>query len=148
MLNSCNFIGRLGKQPDIRYTANGDPVASFSLACGEKWKDKQGNPQERTEWVNCSAFGKLAEIIGKYLDKGSLIHVSGKMQTDKYTDKQTGQDRYSTKIIVRDMKILGSKNDNGAQNSNQAPQQNQAPTGQQQAPSGQFDNDFDDDLPF
>ncbi len=120
-LNDCKFIGRLGQDPEMRYMPSGDAVASFSIACGEQWKDKQGAKQERTEWVNCSAFGKLAEIIGEYLSKGKQVYISGKMKTEKY-QAQDGSDRYSTKIIVRDMQMLGSKDDN-AQGGQQAPQQ-------------------------
>ena len=108
MLNNCQFIGNLGSQPEVRYTASGDTVARFSIACNEKWTDKQGEKQERTEWVNCTTFGKLADICGQYLKKGSLVYVAGKMKTNKYQDKQTGQDRYSTEINVREMKMLGA----------------------------------------
>ncbi len=110
-LNNCQFIGRLGQDPEIKYLPSGDAVANFSVAVGEKWKDKQGQAQERTEWVNCAAFGKLGEIIGEHLRKGSQVFISGKMKTEKY-QAQDGTDRYSTKIVVRDMQMLGSKSDN------------------------------------
>ena len=118
-LNKCMFIGRLGKDPEIRYVASGDAVAGFSIATGESWKDKQGQKQERTEWVNCTTFGKLAEIVGEYLRKGSKVYIEGKMKTEKYTDNN-GVEKYSTKIIVQNMQMLDSKQD-----------------GQQQAPSQQ-----------
>ena len=92
-LNQCQFIGRLGKDVELRYTPSNEPVANISLACGWKSKDKEG-----TEWVNVTAFGKLAEISGQYLTKGSQIFVQGKMKTEKYT--KDGIDRYSTKIIA------------------------------------------------
>lgn len=149
MLNQCNFIGRLGQDPESRYTPAGDEIVSMSIACGEKWKDKNGQLQERTEWVNCSVFGKLAGICSQYLNKGSTVYVSGKMQTDKYQDKQTGQDRYSTKIVVRDMKMLDSKSDNqssnGQANNQQRPQQNQPQPAQQ---NQGFNDSFDDSIPF
>jgi len=155
MLNRADFIGRLGNDPEIRYLPNGDAVASLSIACGEKWKDKQGNQMERTEWVNCSAFGKLADIMGEYLRKGSLVYISGKMQTDKYQDKQTGQDKYSTKIVVREMKMLGGdsqQNSQQQQNQQQAPQQRPQPQQQnqgcQQNGGGGLDDSFDQDIPF
>ena len=130
-LNQCTFIGRLGKDPETRYLANGDAVTNFSVAVGESWKDKQGQKQERTEWVNVSCFGKIAEICGQYLVKGSKVMVSGKMKTDKWQD-QSGNDRYTTKIMLRDMNMLDSRSEGQAQ---PAPAQQQAP--QQQAPQQQ-----------
>lgn len=118
-LNKCMFIGRLGKDPDLRYAASGDAIANFSIAVGKQWKDKQGQKQERTEWVNCNAFGKLAEIIGEYLRKGSKVYVEGEFKTDKFTDNN-GVERYATKISVQHMQMLDSKQD-----------------GQQQAPAQQ-----------
>ena len=107
-LNQCSFIGRLGQDPDIKYTQGGKPVANISLACSEQWKDKQGVKQEKTEWIRGVAFGKLAEIIGEYLKKGSQVFIQGKMQTRKWQDKE-GNDRYTTEINIRDMQMLGSK---------------------------------------
>ena len=107
-LNQCQFIGRLGKDCEVRYASSGDAIASFSLAVGSQWKDKSGNKQESTEWVNVTAFGKLGEICSEYLKKGSQVFISGRMKTDKYTDKQ-GVEKYSTKIIADKMQILGSK---------------------------------------
>ena len=131
-INNCNFIGRLGKDPETRYMANGDAATYFSLAVGSQWKNKNGERQESTEWVNCSAFGKLADICGQYLKKGSLVYVSGRMKTDKYTDKQ-GVERYATKIIVERMQMLSPK---GADE-------------QQSKPVPMSDmSDMDDDIPF
>lgn len=156
MLNQCNFIGRLGNDPEIRYMPDGKAAANISIGCSEKWKDKQtGEQKERTEWVRCSAFGKLAEIMGEYLRKGSLVYISGKMQTRKWQD-QSGQDRYTTEIVVSEMKMLGGKSDNQV---GQAPQQQQQQQGgwgqphqhQQQQPQQQYNEpnpDFDDDIPF
>lgn len=109
-LNKCMFIGRLGKDPEVRYTASGDAIANFSIAVGKQWKDKQGQKQERTEWVNCNAFGKLAEIIGEYLRKGSKVYIEGEFKTDKFTDNN-GVERYATKISVQNMQMLDSKQD-------------------------------------
>jgi single-strand DNA-binding protein len=105
-LNQCQFIGRLGKDVELRYTPSSEPVANISLACGWKSKDKEG-----TEWVNVTAFGKLAEISGQYLTKGSQIFVQGKMKTEKYT--KDGIDRYSTKIIADKIQMLGKKSEGG-----------------------------------
>ena len=82
-LNQCNFIGRLGNDPECRYLPNGDAVTNISIAVGESWKDKQGNKQERTEWIKVVAFRKLGEISAEYLRKGSKVYISGKMKTRK-----------------------------------------------------------------
>lgn len=131
MLNRCEFIGNVGKPPEVRFTG-ANPVANFSVACNEKWKDKAGNTQERTEWVRCVAWGKLAEIVGSYVEKGKLVYVAGRMQTREY--EKDGAKRYSTEIVVETLKLLGSKNDRGG-----APAPDRAPAGG--PPS-------DDDLPF
>jgi len=103
-LNQCQFIGRLGKDVELRYTPTNDPVANISLACGWKNKEKEG-----TEWINVTAFGKLAEVVAQYLSKGSQVFVQGKMKTEKYT--KDGVDRYSTKIIADKIQMLGKKSD-------------------------------------
>jgi len=106
-LNQCQFIGRLGKDPETRYMPNGDAICSFSIGTSSKWKDKAGEKHEATEWVNITAFGKLAEICAEYLKKGQQVFVSGKIKTDKY--EKDGITRYSTKIIIDNMQMLGSK---------------------------------------
>ena len=103
MINQCNFIGRLGRDPEIRYTQSGKAVASFSIACSEK----RGG-EEATEWVNVVAWEKLAEICGQYLAKGSLVFISGRMQTRKWQDKEGGT-RYTTEIVAREMQMLSPK---------------------------------------
>ena len=138
-LNQCNFIGRLGRDPEIKQLPNGNSVVNFSIACGDDYKDKQGQKVEQTNWVSCVAFGKLADIISQYVQKGSRIYVSGKQVTRKWQDTQTGADRYATEINVSEMQMLDSVN-SGAQNQNQHPQQQAVP--QQQG------NNFDDDIPF
>lgn len=109
MLNDCNFIGRLGKSPEVHH---GDTfqATSFSIACSEKWKDKGGEQQERTEWVNCKAFGKLAEICGTWLDKGSLVYVKGKLQTSSW--EKDGEKKYKTEVVLSEMKMLSPKSEN------------------------------------
>jgi len=111
-LNQCNFIGRVGRPPEIRYTPSGDAVANFSMACSESWKDKTGQKQEKTEWVNVVAWRRLAEIIGQYVGKGDLIFISGKMQTRQWEDKDGGK-RSTTEIVAGEMKMLGTKNGDG-----------------------------------
>ncbi len=107
-LNSCNFIGRLGRDVEMKTMSNGDQMAVFSLAVGESYTNKQGEKVKNTEWVNCVCYRKLAEICGKYLGKGSQVYVSGKMNTTKYTGKD-GSEKWSTKIIIDTMQMLGTK---------------------------------------
>ena len=135
-LNLCQFIGRLGKDPEVRYGADGGAMASISLAVGSAWKDKKsGEKQERTEWVRVMAYGKLAEIFAEYLKKGAQIHVSGRMQTRKWQDKE-GKERYTTEIIADRMQMLGSKPAN---------EERESPAPKQKA---QDSEPFDDDIPF
>ena len=112
MLNQCNFIGNLGRDPEIKYASNGNAIANLSLGVSESWKNKDGEKQEKTEWVRVSVFGKLAEICGSYLKKGSKVYVSGKYTTTKYQNKE-GVDVYSTSINVTGfggvLKMLDSK---------------------------------------
>ena len=163
-LNLCQFIGRLGKDPEIRYMPNGNAVANFSIACGDDYKDKNtGQKVEQTNWINVVIFGKLAEIVQQYVHKGSKIYISGKHVTRKWQD-QSGQDRYTTEIVAGDMQMLdgkpeGSSSGQNDQQYNQAPQQQQRPQQsapqqrpqqRQQAPQQQAPNFdyFDDDVPF
>ena len=153
MLNQCNFIGRLGRDPECRSMQSGEKVANISIGVSESWKDKDGNKQERTEWVRGSAFGKLADIMGQYLKKGSLVYISGKMQTRKY--EKNGQDVYATEINIREMKMLGGKsenNDTQPSAHNQAKQDGyQPPASHNAAYSSQAPAStpvLDDDIPF
>ncbi|AKG19274.1 hypothetical protein AAX09_07695 [Moraxella bovoculi] len=131
-LNQCNFIGRLGDNPKMQNTQSGDAMATFSIAVSEKYNDRNGNRTEKTEWINVQAFGKLAQIMGQYLTKGSQVFISGKLQSRKYTG-QDGVERTAVSILARDMSMLG-----GGQQSQQggyAPQN--APQAQQrQYPDG------------
>ena len=98
-LNQCNFIGHLGQEPKMAYTADGKAIAKISIACSETWKDQNGQKQEKTEWIPVSIFGKLAEIAGQYLHKGSKVYVSGKYTTRKWQNKE-GQDQWTTEVIL------------------------------------------------
>jgi single-strand DNA-binding protein len=108
-LNKVLLIGNLGKDPELSYTASGVAVAKFSVATGERWKDQEGNVQERTEWHNIVAWRKLAEICGQYLKKGSKVYLEGKLQTRSWDDKNTGQKRYATEVVADDLIMLDSK---------------------------------------
>lgn len=110
MLNKVILIGRLGRDPEVRYMPNGDAVCNFSVATSESWKDQNGVKQERTEWHEITLYRKLAEIAGQWLKKGSLVCVEGKIQSRKYTDK-TGIERTAYDIIANEMKMLGGKSD-------------------------------------
>lgn len=107
-INKFIGIGRLGRDPETRYMQDGSAVTNFSIAISENWKDKQGQPQERTEWVNVVCFGRLAEISAEYLRKSSRVYIEGKLQTDTY--EQDGVKKSSTKINARELQMLDSKN--------------------------------------
>lgn len=111
-VNKVILVGNLGKDPELRYTPAGAAVANFSLATTERYKDRDGNRQEKTEWHNIVAWRQLAEICGKYLHKGKQIYVEGKIQTRSYDDRD-GNKRYMTEIVMDQMQMLGSKNDAG-----------------------------------
>ena len=108
-VNKVIILGNVGRDPEVRVTQDGGSVTNISVACTEKYKDKQGEPKEITEWINVVFFGKLAEIAGKYINKGSQVYVEGKLKTDKYTDKTTGVEKYSTKVIASNMQLLCGK---------------------------------------
>lgn len=169
MLNKVQIIGRAGKDPEVRYGPSGDAIANLSIATTESWKDKaSGERQEKTEWHRVVVFGKLAEIVGEYVKKGALVYFEGKLETRKWQDKDTGQDRYATEIKVDSfggtMKMLGGRgdNDNGGQrqdgggygDTQRQPQRQAAAGGQQrQADPAQQQRsqqlaDMDDDIPF
>jgi len=107
-INKAILVGNLGKDPELRYTASGQAVATFSLATTEKFKNKGGEQQERTEWHNIVAWGPLAEICGKYLVKGKQIYVEGRIQSRTYDDRE-GNKRYITEIVISDMQMLGGR---------------------------------------
>jgi single-strand DNA-binding protein len=140
-VNRAILIGRLGQDPEVKHLPSGDAVANVSLATSETWKDKQtGDKKERTEWHRLVFFGRLAEIAGEYLRKGSMVYVEGQLQTRKWQSKD-GKDNYTTEIKVREMQMLGGKSDD-------APRQ-AAPQQRQQSTQGSgLNGDFDDQIPF
>lgn len=150
-VNKVIIVGNLGKDPETRYAPSGDAVTNIVVATTETWKDKaSGEKREATEWHRVVFFGKLAEIAGQYLKKGSQVYLEGKLKTRKWQDKD-GQDRFTTEINADEMKMLGSKGD-GQQQEGQRPQQTQqrppANTQRQpQGPAGGF-SDFEDSIPF
>ncbi|EPM1825950.1 single-stranded DNA-binding protein [Providencia rettgeri] len=139
------LIGHLGQDPEIRYMPAGGAVANLTLATSESWRDKQsGEMREKTEWHRVCIFGKLAEVAGEYLKKGSQVYIEGSLQTRKWQD-QSGQDRYTTEVVVNiggSMQMLGGNGGNNQAGSQRAQQP------QQQAPQNEPPMDFDDDIPF
>jgi single-strand DNA-binding protein len=171
-VNKVILIGNLGVDPEVRYMPSGDAVTNVRIATTDTWRDKSsGEQREQTEWHSVVFFGKLAEIAGQYLRKGSKVYVEGSLRTRKWQG-QDGQDRYTTEIRASDMQMLDSRGGGSAEfdgpasqgvasqgpaSRNGPPPQGQgAPPQQRQAPAGQkpaqqqpaFDDDFDDDIPF
>ena len=141
-VNKVTLIGNLGNDPEVRYGASGNAVANVSLATTESWRDKDsGEQQEKTEWHRVVFFGKLAEIVAEYLKKGRQIYVEGRLQTNKWQDKE-GNDRYTTEVIARELLMLGGRDDVDAPSDTR-----QEPVAES---SGSNDNDeiTADDLPF
>ena len=167
-VNKAIILGNLGKEPEVRFMSDGGAVANLTVATSESWKDKQsGEQKEKTEWHRVAIFGKLAEIAGEYLKKGSKVYIEGKLQTRKWQNQQ-GQDQYATEIVVQGfnsvMQMLdsrGGQSDGQSQGGGfqqQAGQQFKAPQyGQQQQQPPKFipqdqqqapNNDFDEKIPF
>ena len=112
-VNKAILVGRLGKDPEIRYTPSGTAIANFTMATSENYKDKDGQKQERTEWHRIVAFGKLAEICGEYLAKGKQVYIEGRIQTRSWDDKD-GNKKYMTEIVANTMQMLGKPEDASA----------------------------------
>ncbi len=112
-VNKVILVGNIGKDPDVKYTPSGLPVAKFSMATNERYKDKSGNWQDRTEWHNLIAWQRLAEIVGEYVKKGSKVYIEGRLQTSNWEDKQSGEKKYRTEIVVNDLVLLDRANGNG-----------------------------------
>lgn len=138
-VNKVILVGNLGRDPEVRYTPNGDAVCNFSIATTDSWKDKQGQKQEKTEWHNIVMYRRLAEIAGEYLKKGRPVYILGSLQTRKW--EKDGVTRYSTEVIANQMQMLGSKNDSATGSAS-----NEAGQPDEQMPAA-FDN-FEDDIPF
>ena len=134
-MNKVILVGNLGKDPEMRYMPNGNAVANFSIATTESWKNKQtGEYENQTEWHNLTVFGKFGEMCGQYLKKGAKVYVEGKIKTEKWQDKTSGQDRYSTKIIVSELQMMDARSEGQGGGQYQGGQNQQFQGGQQQAP--------------
>jgi single-strand DNA-binding protein len=152
-VNKVILIGNLGRDPEVRYSPSGQAIANVTIATSESWKDKNtGEKQEKTEWHRVVFFGRLAEIAGEYLKKGSQVFVEGRLQTRKWQDKD-GQDRYTTEIVANEMQMLGNRGGAGApaENFNQEPTYAEAGSGSsgKKAPAkSASEGGFEDDIPF
>ncbi|MEA2238962.1 MAG: single-strand DNA-binding protein [Thermoanaerobaculia bacterium] len=147
-VNRVILVGRLGKDPEIRSIPSGTSVAKFSIATDERFTDKSGEKQERTEWHNIEAWGKLGEICGQYLRKGKLVYIEGSIRTESWDDKESGQKKYRTKIVASEMQMLDKKSDDeggggysGGGGYTRKPAAASAPAG-----GGQMEDD--DEVPF
>lgn len=163
-VNKVILVGNLGRDPEVRYTPDNSAITNISIATTDTWKDKSGAKQERTEWHRVAFFGRLAEIAGEYLKKGSQVYVEGRLQTRKWQDKE-GQERYTTEIVADRMQMLGSRGgmgggdmgaDMGGPEMDERPSPpprsssggSRPPAGSGGAkPAGKFD-DLEDDIPF
>ena len=144
-LNKVMLIGNLGRDPEIRYTPDGSPVANFSLATTDYWTDKSGTRQERTEWHNIVAWTRLAELSKRFLAKGRQVYVEGRLRTREWTDRD-GNKRRTTEIIASQMVLLGSRGEAAEQSPAAAPQQ--TASNSEAEPAIEEGGITDDDLPF
>jgi len=136
-VNKAILIGNLGRDPEIKYTQSGQAVATFSIATTRKWRDKEGQPQEQTDWHNIVVWGRMAELAKEYLAKGRSVYIEGRIQNRSYDDKD-GNKRYISEVVAISMQFLGARPDQaGGQQASQAPPPEQPP-----------DITEDDDLPF
>jgi single-strand DNA-binding protein len=145
-INKVILVGSLGRDPEIKYMPSGDPIASVSIATSSKYKGKDGNMVEETEWSRVTFFGKLAEIVGQYLKKGSSVYIEGRLKTRKFTDKD-GVEKYATDIIANEMQMLGGRPSGDSQD---APRQEPRPAPaarQAPRPASGFE-DMDSEIPF
>ena len=143
MVNKVILVGNLGRDPELRSTPSGQQVASFSLATNRKWKDREGNRQEQTEWHNIVCWGRQAEIAGQYLTKGRQIFVEGRIQTQSWEDRQSGEKKYRTEIVCDNFQMLGQRGDQPGAGGYQPQDQSSPPP-----PSDSGGSADDDDIPF
>jgi single-strand DNA-binding protein len=153
-VNKVILLGNVGKDPEIRSTGGGTMVANFTLATSDRQKDAQGNWQDRTEWHNLVAFTRTAEIVRDYVKKGSKLYVEGKIQTRSWDDKESGQKRYRTEIIVNDLSLLSGRDEGGSGGYSRGSSSSSSASNFDQRPAGGHD-DFaqsaeisDEDIPF
>ncbi len=147
-VNKVMIIGNLGRDPEVRYMPDGGAIANISVATTDTWKDKSGEKQERTEWHRVAFFGKLAEIAGEYLKKGSQVYVEGSLRTRKWQDKE-GKERYTTEIVADRMQMLGSRaGGSESMAREEAPPKESAGAAKSGGKGGGGIEDLEDDIPF
>lgn len=147
-LNRCEFIGRLGSDPESRFLPSGDEVVNIRIAVGKSWKDKQGQKQEKTEWVPIVFFGGLAGVCSRFLKKGSRIYIAGEFRTRKW-QSQDGQDRYATEVVATEMQMLDGRQGGEAREASPPPAHGAAQDGAGGQNSASGFDDFDGDgYPF
>ncbi|HEX6466321.1 MAG TPA: single-stranded DNA-binding protein [Terriglobales bacterium] len=154
-VNKVILVGNLGKDPEVKYTPSGVAVAKFSLATNERFKDKSGEWQDRTEWHNIVAWQRLAEIVGEYVKKGSKLYIEGKLQTSSWDDKESGQKKYRTEIVANDLVLLSGRGEGGEEGGGGSRSFSRGAASSnssfdQRAPEGNFAQAeiTDDDIPF
>lgn len=158
-INKVILVGNLGNDPEVRYAPSGTAMANINIATTSAWKDRQsGERHEKTEWHRVVFYNRLAEIVGEYLKKGSQIYIEGRLQTRKWQDKQSGQDRYTTEVVAAEMQMLGGRGGTGGEASyDQSAEPPSGDSGSQGNPGNPSRNkggaaksadDFDDDIPF
>lgn len=147
MVNKVILVGNLGRDPQVRSTPSGQPVADFTLATNRKWKDKNGQRQEQTEWHTVVCWGRQAEVAGQYLTKGKQIYVEGRLQTRSWDDKQTGEKRYKTEVICENFQMLGQRGGGGGDFESARGGPSEGPSFDE-GPGGGGGFPEDDDIPF
>src|SRR5437016_13704527 len=150
-VNKVILVGNLGKDPEVKYTPSGTAVAKFSLATNERYKDKAGEWQDRTEWHNIVAWQRMAEIVGEYVKKGSKIYIEGRLQTSSWDDKESGQKKYRTEVIANDLVLLSGRGEEGGGGSPRSAgghSFDQRSSGSAPEPEHDATTITDDDIPF
>lgn len=147
-VNKVILIGNLGKDPEIKYTPSGTAVAKFSLATNERYKDKSGEWQDRTEWHNIVAWQRLAEIVGEYVKKGNKLYIEGRLQTSSWEDKQSGEKKYRTEIVAQDLVLLSGRGEADADGSRSRGAAAVSSTPAHEPEAGEPAHITDEDIPF
>ncbi len=143
-INKVILVGNLGQDPDVKFIPSGTALAKFSLATNERFKDKSGEWQDRTEWHNIVAWQKLAEIVGEYLQKGSKVYVEGRLQTSSWEDRQSGQTKYRTEVVARELLMLGGTKESGEGTAGRVSYDQR----REEEPEDEGPTITDDDIPF
>mgnify|MGYP001456294444 CR=1 FL=1 len=147
MINRVILVGRLGRDPEMRQTGTGTPVVNFSVATDRVWKNKNGEQEKQTEWHKIIAWGRLAEICNEYLTKGKQVYIEGRLQTNEWEDKD-GNKRYTTEVVANEMKMLGTRSEEGYTSPSEQASSHTSPS-EQGSKGGEMDSGLtEDDIPF